>query len=411
MPTPTPTPIQVMPNKSKGKDFVSMQKRASPSSLSQSQSQPQTISPVPPAPTLEDLTKQSQRSAADLKKQNAARIAAGMLPLETPTQQLPNSINVNVNGPQMMMPVPVSVPDPVAVHTNNPLQQQQQQQQQQQSEKQNALLHQKRMMEANGQPVRPGPGPAHAAKLNTNIPAMQPSTNPNANAETDTNRSGTIPNSQTQNEQQIQKPPPSPKPTPRPTRAEGIISGASFMRSNSTQSQSQSKPQPPLLGMKLSSLVKSLDPSGLYSLEPDAEEQLLALANDFANSLIKKSVRVAQHRDSCASGGRTGSVSSPNGNGNGVQGPKRKRVEVEDVAIVLKKNYGIMIPGLSGKMSSTSRANVNNNATMAATGTNVALNTMRAMGSSSLPSDANANNSMEGAGDISSMGSSKGVTS
>ena len=403
---PTPTPIQVMPNKSKGKDFVSMQKRASPSSLSQSQSQPQTISPVPPAPTLDDLTKQSQRSAADLKKQNAARIAAGMLPLETPTQQLPNSINVNVNGPQMMMPVPVSVPDPVAVHTNNPLQQQQQQ-----SEKQNALLHQKRMMEANGQPVRPGPGPAHAAKLNTNIPAMQPSMNPNANAEADTNRSGIILNSQTQNEKQIQKPPPSPKPTPRPTRAEGIISGASFMRSNNTQSQSQSKPQPPLLGRKLSSLVKSLDPSGLYSLEPDAEEQLLALANDFANSLIKKSVRVAQHRDSCASGGRTGNVSSYNGNGNGVQGPKRKRVEVEDVAIVLKKNYGIVIPGLSGKTSSTSRANMNNNATMAATGTNVALNTTRAMGSSSLPSDANANNLIGGAGDISSMGSSKGVTS
>jgi len=101
------------------------------------------------------------------------------------------------------------------------------------------------------------------------------------------------------------------------------------------------KGKPPLIGLRLSTLVKSIDPTGMYSLEPEAEEQLLALANDFANSLIKKSMRVAQHRNAVAG-------SKING------GMKRKRVEAQDVAIVLRKNYGITIPGLSGNQSTAS---------------------------------------------------------
>jgi hypothetical protein len=63
------------------------------------------------------------------------------------------------------------------------------------------------------------------------------------------------------------------------------------------------------------------------------------LANDFANSLIKKSMRVAQHRNAVGS------------NSKNINDAKRKRVEAEDVAIVLKKNYNIAIPGLPNRIS------------------------------------------------------------
>ena len=87
-----------------------------------------------------------------------------------------------------------------------------------------------------------------------------------------------------------------------------------------------------MVGMKINSLLQSLDPSGMFELDVDAEEQLLSIANDFASSLIKKSTRLAKHR--CTKKGS----SSLN---------VVKRVEVEDVALVLKKNWGIKVPGLS----------------------------------------------------------------
>jgi hypothetical protein len=205
-----------------------------------------------------------------------------------------------------------------------------------------------------------------------------------------------------------------PKPTPKPTRAEGILSARSTIppskpitntsSSSQPQPQTQTEPQPPLVGMKLSTLIKSLDPSGLYALEPDAEEQLLALANDFANSLIQKSMRVAQHRNASVRGGG-GAIASANANANsaGGAGAKRKRVEVEDVAIVLKKCYGITIPGLSGK--GKSRASVGT-----ASG-KVALSTARVLGAVSGGNDSsNMGDVGQAEGGVdSSAGNSRGV--
>ena len=162
------------------------------------------------------------------------------------------------------------------------------------------------------------------------------------------------------------EPKPKPKPTPKPTKAEGIISSTNKAPLSLTQ-------QSPLVGIKLSTLVKSLDPSGLFTLEPDAEEQLLALANDFANSLIKKSMRVAQHRHA------VGSNSKNNGT-DAIDAQKRKRVEADDVAIVLKKNYGITIPGLPSK---TARRKGNSGALLSSVSAlrRVGLGSARALGS------------------------------
>ena len=130
----------------------------------------------------------------------------------------------------------------------------------------------------------------------------------------------------------VPTPKPQPVQTPKPTRDEATLS--------STQSTSTANVKPPMIGMKISSLLHSLDPSGTFELDEDAEEQLLALANDFASSLIQKSMRIAKHRHTRnKSGIGGGRVSSSNNSG--------KVVEVGDVSIVLKKNWGITIPGLS----------------------------------------------------------------
>jgi len=69
-------------------------------------------------------------------------------------------------------------------------------------------------------------------------------------------------------------------------------------------------------------------------------------------------MKVAQHRNESSSGKNANAAA------------KRKRVEVQDVAIVLKKNYGITIPGLSG-----------NKRGMGATSGKVGLSTARVLGS------------------------------
>ena len=92
--------------------------------------------------------------------------------------------------------------------------------------------------------------------------------------------------------------------------------------------------------MKLNSLLRTLDPSGMFELDNDAQEQLLALANDFSNSLIHKSMRVAKHRH------RRKNQSNSSMDGDGKE-HRPAVVEVEDVSIVLRKDWGITIPGLS----------------------------------------------------------------
>jgi len=75
----------------------------------------------------------------------------------------------------------------------------------------------------------------------------------------------------------------------------------------------------PLVGPRIADLVKSIDPN--YGIDPDAEEQVLQLADDFLDKVTKQAIRLAQHRGS-------------------------KTLDVRDLQIVLAKNFGIVVPGL-----------------------------------------------------------------
>jgi len=75
----------------------------------------------------------------------------------------------------------------------------------------------------------------------------------------------------------------------------------------------------PLVGQRIQELVKSLDPN--YSIDHAAEEQVLQLADDFLDQVTRQSIRMAQHRGS-------------------------KTLDVQDLQLVLAKQWGIVVPGL-----------------------------------------------------------------
>jgi transcription initiation factor TFIID subunit TAF12 len=73
------------------------------------------------------------------------------------------------------------------------------------------------------------------------------------------------------------------------------------------------------VGERIADLVKSIDPN--YVIDPEAEEQVLQLADDFLEKVTRQAIRLAQHRGSTI-------------------------VDVQDLQIVLAKNFGIVIPGM-----------------------------------------------------------------
>jgi histone H3/H4 len=81
----------------------------------------------------------------------------------------------------------------------------------------------------------------------------------------------------------------------------------------------------PLVGPRIQDLVKSLDPS--YTLDAAAEHQILQLTDDFLDKVCKQALRMAQHRSS-------------------------KTLDVQDLQIVLAKQWNIVIPGLGPPMPS-----------------------------------------------------------
>lgn len=126
--------------------------------------------------------------------------------------------------------------------------------------------------------------------------------------------------------------------TAMPTMAEAKLRRSSASSAASSKSQTKisssfsrggsSPPSPsigphhaPLVGQKLQSLLESIDPN--YVLDAEAEEQLLRLADDFVDSVVRRGMRLAKHRGS-------------------------DRLEVPDLALVLKKGWGITVPGLGG---------------------------------------------------------------
>jgi histone H3/H4 len=80
----------------------------------------------------------------------------------------------------------------------------------------------------------------------------------------------------------------------------------------------------PLVGPRIQDLVKSLDPS--YSLDVAAEQQILQLTDDFLDKVCKQALRMSQHRSS-------------------------KTMDVQDLQLVLAKQWNIVIPGLGPPLS------------------------------------------------------------
>ena len=103
----------------------------------------------------------------------------------------------------------------------------------------------------------------------------------------------------------VSKPPS--KPTPAPTASEGRVSMYAAPHTA------------PLVGQRIQDLVASLDPT--YTIDAQAQEQVLQLADDFLDKVCKQSLRIAAHRGS-------------------------KVLDVQDVQLVLAKQWGIVIPGL-----------------------------------------------------------------
>lgn len=98
------------------------------------------------------------------------------------------------------------------------------------------------------------------------------------------------------------------KPTSAPTPADALV----FKTITSVT-------QTPTVGPRLQELVHSVDPN--YTIDPDAEEQLLQLADDFLEKLVKQSTRLANHRNS-------------------------KTLDIQDVQMTLWKQWDIVVPGL-----------------------------------------------------------------
>lgn len=100
----------------------------------------------------------------------------------------------------------------------------------------------------------------------------------------------------------------------------------------------------PVIGQKLSDLVNSIDPS--FKLTPEAEEVLLSLADQFIDSVVEDSCKLAIHR--VTHGGKAGVAPPPGG--------VNPLVDVTDINLVLKEKWGISVPSLG-------KNNVNDNIT------------------------------------------------
>jgi len=82
----------------------------------------------------------------------------------------------------------------------------------------------------------------------------------------------------------------------------------------------------PLIGQKIRDLLKSIDSA--YSMDSETEQQVVRMADEFVEKLVSQSFKLAKHRGS-------------------------QQMEVKDVQLSLKKNWGIQIPGLASSIAAT----------------------------------------------------------
>jgi hypothetical protein len=277
-----PAPQPVAPNRPKGKDLAAMANRMP--------------SPVV-APT---GTVHPQDPARAAKMQAAARAAAGLPPLAQPTATsvttVPPPITASVPAPRPAQPAPAPVV-PQATYQRPP------------------------------QQAVPVPNPAAVNKNGPTPMAVDARQHAAPRAVQDTSRSTSGSYAAVRrNSGSIQQvaapvaaPAPAPKPKPKvPARATPQPSPAES-RLSFTRTTIGGAHMSPLVGQRLRDLVASLDPN--YVLDAEAEEQVLQLADDFLDKVTRQSLRLAQHRGS-------------------------RVLDVQDVQLALKKQWGIVVPGL-----------------------------------------------------------------
>ena len=82
-------------------------------------------------------------------------------------------------------------------------------------------------------------------------------------------------------------------------------------------------------GAKLSAILKEVDPR--YELEPEAEELVLKMADEFVHQVTKRAAEYAKHR-------RSGTL------------------DAVDVQLCLEKHWGIVVPGIPTQTPARPRA-------------------------------------------------------
>ena len=320
-PPPAPAPAQPpvilppMAGRPKGKDFGAMASRMEAQQPVRTPVPP--LAPVPaqappPAPRVAvnrpvaPMDADAQRLRAQ-QMQAAARAAAGLPPLDKYT-----ATSVTTTPP------PITPTKPLVLNRPPPQMYQQQQQQPQpqqymQPHQQLAQRQQQMQHPQSQQPIQPQPqqsppqpqgSPASQRKMIGKPAALarQPSASSRSRYSAPGGTTASAPRNPKAEKTATTRP------TPQPTAHEGRLSLTG-----------KQQPGAPLVGKRIQDLVQSIDPH--YTIDVEAEEQVLQIADDFIDKVTRQAMRLAQHRGS-------------------------KTLDVQDLQIVLAKHWGISVPGL-----------------------------------------------------------------
>lgn len=314
-------PIQASLGKPKGKDFSAMAYRMGASNA-QAAAAVAAATPQPSTPaaiSTGSTMNQSAQAVRAAKMQAEARAAAGLPPLETPTAKsvtttpppITPSRNTHSQGLSSAASSGLAKPNTATATGYNAAQYpvtgtadaRQQHAQQQQHHHHQAMRknpsHATSVPNSGTRNSIPGQQSTLSRRQAPISGNRQPSGHHHANIGIAQQKPATISRPSV--------------PTPQPLENEAFLSATA----------SAAKPgaphMAPLIGQRIQDLVKSVDPN--YTIDAEAEEQLLQLADDFLDKVTKQSIRLAQHRNS-------------------------KTLDVQDLQIVLMKLWGIQVPGL-----------------------------------------------------------------
>ena len=230
---------------------------------------PPGASPTPVVPTSQPPSVAPAVDAAmaeKIRRQNAARVAAGMAPLSNTTTTTSSSLQ-----PAAQIP-PTSL-----------------------------------------QALKPNAPP----KFNTSVPT--------ATQKQEAQHREQLQREQWAKRQQVDALKNSRPPTQRPSWSEGRLStmdvaGITKLSTANKKMDGAGTLLAPFMGEKLQTLCNSIDPS--YTLNSEVQERIVEMADSFVEKVTKDAIRLSKHRSSNC-------------------------MEVQDVALALKKGYNMEIPGLS----------------------------------------------------------------